>query len=67
MLVNYLKIFEKVYDLGDSHMKFIRVLPNNWDSKTIAIREARLLSEMSLLELYGNLLTYQLEIDQKWS
>ncbi|GAB2248881.1 hypothetical protein Droror1_Dr00012240, partial [Drosera rotundifolia] len=44
ILLIYLRMYGKVYDLEDSNLKFIKSLPYSWDSKTIAIRESKYLS-----------------------
>ena len=53
----------KVYPKKDLNIKFMRALPSKWDAKTIAIRESKNLHEMTVQKFYGNLLTYEPELN----
>ena len=64
-LINDLKSHGTEYDNEDVLIKFLRSLPSEWDGITIAIRQARNLQAMTLAGLYGNLLTHDLELQQR--
>ena len=46
-------------------IKFIRSLSSKWDGITMAIGQAKDLQATSLQALYGNLLTYEFEVQQR--
>ena len=64
-LINDLKSHGTEYENEDVLLKFLRSLPSEWDGLTIAIRQARNLQLMTLAALYGNLLTHELELQQR--
>lgn len=65
ILVNSLRSFGKVCPNKDVNFKFMRALPNKWDAKTTAIRKSKNFHEMTIQKLCGNLLTYELELNQR--
>ena len=65
ILLNSLILYGKVHPNKKLIIKFMRSLPNKWDVKTTAIRESNNLHNMTLQQLYGNLLTYELELSQR--
>ena len=65
ILLNSLRAYGKIYPNKDLTIKFMRALPSKWDAKTTAIRESKNLNEMTVQQLYGNLLTYELELTQR--
>ena len=46
----------------DKVSKILRCLPPKWNSKTEAIEKAKNLKELSLEELIGSLMTYEMKI-----
>ena len=46
----------------DKVSKILRCLPPKWNSKTKAIKKAKNLKELSLEELIGSLMTYEMKI-----
>lgn len=64
-LLNDLSLVDKEYDLEDSNLKFLLALPENWDLKSITIRDNYDLAETTLDEIYGILKTHELEMDQR--
>lgn len=65
ILLNSLRSFGKIHPNKELIIKFMRSLPTKWDAKTTAIRESKNLHSMTLQQLYGNLLTYELELNQR--
>ncbi|RVW55486.1 hypothetical protein CK203_075178 [Vitis vinifera] len=43
-------------------MKILRSLPKKWETKVTAIQEAKDLTKLSLEELIGSLMTYEIEL-----
>ena len=66
-LINDLKTHVTEYDNEDVLIKFLRSIPFQWDGVTVAIRQTRNLQAMTLQGLYGNLLTHDLELQQRKS
>ncbi|KAL8103912.1 hypothetical protein AgCh_028204 [Apium graveolens] len=64
-LLNDLSLVDKEYDIEDSNLKFLLVLPESWDLKATIIRDNYALDETTLDEIYGMLKTYELEMDQR--
>ena len=56
---------DKYYDNEDVNTKFIRALPEMYDEKSTAIREANDLTEITLEAVYGKLRAYELEKHQR--
>ena len=66
-LLNELSLVGKVYDFEDSNTKFLRALPEDWDTQTSIIRHQYDLNEISLDEIYGMLKTHDMELQQRKS
>ncbi|KAK1384550.1 hypothetical protein POM88_022285 [Heracleum sosnowskyi] len=64
-LLNNLSLVRKEYISEDSNTKFLRALPEEWDTQTSIIRHQYDLNTMSLDEVYGMLRTYDLEVQQR--
>ena len=64
-LLNDMTMHDKYYDNEDVNTKFLRSLPEMYDEKTTAIREANDLDEITLEAVYGKLRDYELEKQQK--
>ncbi|KAK1364807.1 hypothetical protein POM88_040368 [Heracleum sosnowskyi] len=64
-LLNNLSLVGKEYVYEDSNTKFLRDLPEEWDTKTSIIRHQYDLNTVSLDEVYGMLRTYDLEVQQR--
>ena len=60
-LLNDMAMHDKYYDNEDVNTKFIRSLPKLYDEKTITIREANDLDEITLEAVYGKMRAYKLE------
>ena len=61
-LMNNLSLDGKEYDAENSNTKFLRSLPEEWDTHTSIIRHQYDLGSMSLDEVYGILKTHDLEV-----
>lgn len=64
-LLNNLSLVGKEYDAEDSNTKFLRALPEEWDTQTSIIRHQYDLDTVSLDEIYGMLRTHDLEVQQR--
>ncbi|XP_074356141.1 uncharacterized protein LOC141695828 [Apium graveolens] len=64
-LLNDLSLVGKEYDREDSNTKFLRDLPEEWDTQASIIRHQYDLDLLTLDEVYGMLKTHDLEIQQK--
>ncbi|KAK1394057.1 hypothetical protein POM88_013113 [Heracleum sosnowskyi] len=64
-LLNNLSLVGKEYVTEDSNTKFLRALPEEWDTQTSIIRHQYDLNNVSLDEVYGMLRTYDLEVQQR--
>ena len=64
-LINDLRQHSTKFENEDVLIKFLRSLPAEWDNITIAIRQSKDLESMTLQALYGNLLTHELEVEQR--
>ncbi|KAK1359569.1 hypothetical protein POM88_044043 [Heracleum sosnowskyi] len=64
-LLNNLSLVGKEYVYEDSNTKFMRALPEEWDTQTSIIRHQYDLNTVSLDEVYGMLRTYDLEVQQR--
>ena len=60
-LLNDMAMHEKHYDNEDVNAKFFRSLPEMYEEKSTAIREANDLDEITLEAVYGKLRAYKLE------
>ena len=64
-IVNYLKSLGKIYTNEENVRKILRSLPKKWEAKKTAIYEVRDLKVLSLDELFGSLMMYELEMNSK--
>jgi hypothetical protein len=64
-IVNCLKALGKIYTNQENVRKILRSLPKRWEAKMTAISEARNLKVLTLEELFGSLMTYELEMNSK--
>ena len=59
-ITNKLKSLEKSFTIEELVRKILRFLPQSWETKLVAIQEAKKMNEITLDELIGNLQTYEL-------
>jgi hypothetical protein len=59
-IINSLKALGKCYTNVENERKILRSLPKHWEAKVTAIKEAKDLTEMSLDELLGSLMTHEI-------
>ena len=64
-LVYNARALGKVFTEVELVRKVLRVLPMNFEAKVTAIQESKDLSKLSMEELIGNLMTYELELKAK--
>ena len=64
-LLNKMAMYGKSYDNEDVNTKFMRALSEEWDEKSIAIREANELDEITLKAVYRKLRACDLEKKQR--
>ncbi|KAK1371594.1 hypothetical protein POM88_037686 [Heracleum sosnowskyi] len=64
-LLNSLSLVDKEYETEDSNTKFLRALPEEWDTQTSIIRHQYDLNTVSLDEVYGMLRTHDLVVQQR--
>ncbi|KAK1388182.1 hypothetical protein POM88_016360 [Heracleum sosnowskyi] len=64
-LLNNLSLVGKEYVSEDSNTKFLRALPEEWDTQTSIIRHQYDLNTVSLDKVYGMLRTHDLEVQQR--
>ncbi|WKA06412.1 hypothetical protein VitviT2T_024311 [Vitis vinifera] len=62
VIVNELEALRKTYTEVEKVMKILRSLPKKWETKVTAIQEAKDLTKLSLEELIGSLMTYEIEL-----
>ncbi|KAL6323552.1 hypothetical protein AAG906_039134 [Vitis piasezkii] len=62
VIVNELEALGKTYTEVEKFMKILRSLPKKWETKVTAIQEAKDLTKLSLEELIGSLMTYEIEL-----
>ncbi|KAL6338617.1 hypothetical protein AAG906_021332 [Vitis piasezkii] len=60
--VNELEALGKTYTEVEKVMKILRFLPKKWETKVTAIQETKDLTKLSLEELIGSLMTYEIEL-----
>ncbi|RVW35719.1 hypothetical protein CK203_093621 [Vitis vinifera] len=63
VIVNELKALEKTYTKVEKVIKILRSLPKKWETKVTAIQEAKDLTKLSLEELIGSLMTYEINLN----
>ena len=61
-IINNLKNLEKLYTDSDLCRKNLRSLPQIWESKVMAILEAKDLSSLKVKELIGSLMTHEISL-----
>jgi len=59
-ITNELKSLGKSLNTEELVRKILRFFPQSWEAKVTAIQEAKNMNKISLDELIGNLLTYEL-------
>ena len=64
-LLNELILVGHTYLIEDSNTKFMRALPESWDTQTSIIRYHNDMGKMSFDEIYGMLKTHDLEMQQR--
>ena len=64
-IVNGLEALAKTYKEFKKVMKILRSLPSKWHTKVTAIQEAKDLTKLSLEELIGSLMTYEINLAKK--
>ncbi|WJZ89580.1 hypothetical protein VitviT2T_008789 [Vitis vinifera] len=62
VIVNELEALGKTYTEVEKVMKILRSLPKKWETKVTVIQEAKDLTKLSLEELIGSLMTYEIEL-----
>ncbi|KAL6321533.1 hypothetical protein AAG906_021728 [Vitis piasezkii] len=62
VIVNELEALGKTYTEVEKVMKILRSLLKKWETKVTAIQEANDLTKLSLEELIGSLITYEIEL-----
>ena len=63
-IINSLKSLGRSYSNSDLIHKILKSLPIAWEAKVTTIQEAKYLNTLSLEELLGSLMTYELSIKQ---
>ena len=63
VMVNELERLGKTYTEVEKVIKILRSLPNKWETKVMAIQEAKDLTKLSLGELIGSLMTYEINLN----
>ena len=64
-LVYNARALGKVFTEVELVRKILRVLPMNFEAKVTAIQESKDLSKLSIEELVGNLMTYEMELKSR--
>ena len=64
-IVNGLEALGKTYNESEKVMKILKSLPSKWHTKVTAIQEAKDLTKLSLEELIGSLMTYEINLAKK--
>ncbi|XP_016743097.1 uncharacterized protein [Gossypium hirsutum] len=62
-IINGLKALGKTYPNKEMVKKMLNSLPTSWEPKVMAIEESKDLNSLSLDELIGSLLTYEMKIN----
>ncbi|KAL6329892.1 hypothetical protein AAG906_039805 [Vitis piasezkii] len=63
VIVNELEALEKTYTKVEKVMKILKSLPKKWETKVTTIQEAKDLTKLSLEELIGSLMTYEINLN----
>ncbi|KAD3640040.1 hypothetical protein E3N88_29263 [Mikania micrantha] len=64
-LISELKMVKQEYTNSQMNNRFLRSLPERWDTNTIVLRSNANLENLSLTQLHGKLLTFEREVEQK--
>jgi len=64
-IVNGLRVYGRVFTNGELNDKFLRSLTKDWDNKVCAIREFGRLAETDPQNLFGKLMSYELQINSR--
>jgi len=64
-ITNSLASLGKEYTQVEKVRKILRALTSDWEKKTTAIEEANDLSTMSLENLIGNLMAYEVQLEER--
>ncbi|KAD5960655.1 hypothetical protein E3N88_12127 [Mikania micrantha] len=64
-LISELKMVKQEYTNSQMNNRFLRSLPERWDTYTIVLRSNANLEHLSLTQLHGKLLTFEREVEQK--
>ena len=65
VIVNELEVLGKTYTEVEKVMKILRSLPKKWKTKVTTIQEVKDLTKLSLEELIGSLMTYEIELQNQ--
>ncbi|XVF26395.1 hypothetical protein REPUB_Repub14bG0012500 [Reevesia pubescens] len=60
-IINGLKALDKTYSNKDMVNKFLNSLPKSWEVKVTTIEESKDLNTLSLEDLIGSLITYEMK------
>ena len=63
VIVNELEALGKTYTKVEKVMKILRSLPKKWETKVTVIQEAKDLTKLSLEELIGSLMIYEINLN----
>ncbi|KAK5825398.1 hypothetical protein PVK06_020228 [Gossypium arboreum] len=64
-IINSLKAFGKIYPNKEMVKKILNSLPTSWEVKVTIIEKPKDLNSLSIDELIGSLLTYEMKINHK--
>jgi len=64
-IINSLKALGKDFSKGEMTRKILRSLTDDWEEKTTAIEEAQDLTKLSVEELMGSLMTYEIQMKDR--
>ena len=62
VIVNELEALGKTYTEVEKVMKILMSLPKKWETKVTVIQEAKDFTKLSLEELIGSVMTYEIEL-----
>ena len=64
-IINGLEVLGKTYKESEKVMKILRSLPSKWHTKVTTIQKAKHLTKLTLEELIGSLMTYEINLAKK--
>ena len=64
-IINGLEVLGKTYMESEKVMKILRSLPSKWHTKVTTIQKAKHLTKLTLEELIGSLMTYEINLAKK--